>query len=174
MQVEKIITVSYTSASQPLQYAKPDRDSQSDLEKSERNDCVVRAVEAAFDISYEEAHKWVAENFERKNKKGTRTYILNEKLPQIKEAFGKSISELGELIPELHSTKILFRRWYRKRGKMAWGKFTTERFIERYPKGVYLISVKGHMFTIKDGVIYGNYSDAEKARTRIEEAYKIE
>ena len=35
--------------------------SESTIAKSETNDCVVRAFASAFDVSYDRAHKYVAE-----------------------------------------------------------------------------------------------------------------
>ena len=34
--------------------------------------------------------------------------------------------------------------------------------------------VRSHAFAIVDGVVYGNYSDATKLKTRVESAYRIE
>ena len=45
--------------------------SESTIAKSETNDCVVRAFASAFDVTYDRAHKYVAEKFGRKPKKGT-------------------------------------------------------------------------------------------------------
>ena len=38
---------------------------------NEQNDCVVRAITKAFDISYNCAHKFVAKEFKRKPRKST-------------------------------------------------------------------------------------------------------
>ena len=45
--------------------------SESKIAKSENADCVVRAFASAFDISYDRAHKYVAEKFNRQPKRGT-------------------------------------------------------------------------------------------------------
>ena len=45
--------------------------SESPLAKSERADCVVRAIASAFDIQYDKAHTWVQKTFNRKPKKVT-------------------------------------------------------------------------------------------------------
>ena len=46
--------------------------SKSKLAGSEKNDCFVRACSNAFNVSYELAHEFVAERFDRKNGKGTK------------------------------------------------------------------------------------------------------
>jgi len=56
---------------------------------------------------------------------------------------------------------------------MSWGFYTTERFLEKYPTGTFLIFVRGHAFCIKDGVIFGNPSDAEKLKARILQAFRV-
>ena len=43
----------------------------SEIAKHENGDCVVRAFASSFDISYDKAHKYVAEKFGRKPKRGT-------------------------------------------------------------------------------------------------------
>ncbi len=45
--------------------------SESAIAKSETNDCVVRAFASSFEISYNDAHKYVAEEFKRQPRKGT-------------------------------------------------------------------------------------------------------
>ena len=42
------------------------------IAKGEKNDCVVRACANAFNITYDIAHKFVATEFKRKARKGTK------------------------------------------------------------------------------------------------------
>jgi hypothetical protein len=42
------------------------------IAKGEKNDCVVRACANAFNITYDVAHKFVATEFKRKARKGTK------------------------------------------------------------------------------------------------------
>ena len=39
--------------------------------KGETNDCVVRAIANACDVNYNQAHKYVADKFDRKKEKGS-------------------------------------------------------------------------------------------------------
>lgn len=137
----------------------------------ERNDCVVRAIASAFEIPYDTAHSFIEDVFKRSPKKGTRGTVL--KMRNLQETFGKRVVELGEIIPELDPTQKLLRRWYNKRGTMSWGCYTTERFIEKFPEGTYIVFISRHAFTIRDGVIYGNADDATKLRARILQAFKV-
>ena len=43
----------------------------SEIAKKENSDCVVRAIASASGMTYDKSHKWVADKFNRKNKKGT-------------------------------------------------------------------------------------------------------
>ena len=45
------------------------------LAKSEKNDCLVRAFANAFNVTYDIAHKFTAEKFERKFRKGAKMTI---------------------------------------------------------------------------------------------------
>ena len=46
--------------------------SKSKLAGNEKNDCFVRACSNAFDVSYEAAHGFVADKFDRKSGRGTK------------------------------------------------------------------------------------------------------
>ena len=50
---------------------------------------------------------------------------------------------------------------------------TTAYFLKDYSVGTYIVVVKGHAFTIKDGVVIGNPSDAKQRRKHILGAWKI-
>ena len=60
--------------------------SDSVIAKSEKNDCFVRAVASAYEIPYDDAHTWVKEKFNRKNRKGTyRVSTIMEQFSKNKE-----------------------------------------------------------------------------------------
>jgi hypothetical protein len=50
---------------------------------------------------------------------------------------------------------------------------TVGTFIKKNPVGTFFILVKGHAFTIKDGVVIGNYEDAQKPRRVMLDAFEI-
>jgi hypothetical protein len=47
-------------------------------------------------------------------------------------------------------------------------------FIEKYPKGKYLVIKKGHAFSVINGVVIGNESDGKRLRAKIIFALKVE
>ena len=47
------------------------------------------------------------------------------------------------------------------------------KFIKDNPIGTFLVSVRGHAFTIKNGVVIGNVEDAIKTRKVLQSIWKI-
>lgn len=134
--------------------------SDSALAKSERGDCVVRAVASAYDIHYDKAHKWVADNFKRKPKKGTYGFPIGmNKMSDNKTRF--NYKRTKTIDPKFLTTN---------NGK---SKMTVGTFVKEYDKGTYIVRVSGHAFTIKDGSVIGNPEDATKLRKVIKNAWKV-
>lgn len=50
---------------------------------------------------------------------------------------------------------------------------TVNNFSQNYGKGTYIITIKGHTFTLKDGNVIGNSEDARKIKRKITGAWKI-
>jgi hypothetical protein len=137
------------------------------LAKSETNDCVVRAFAAAYNVSYDFAHKKVAELFGRKNGQGT--YCFSLVMRQM---------EMGGV--RINRKKVQTMRkdvnlayWIKVKGVNTLRNMTTAKFLEDYSKGTYIVTVKGHAFAIKDGVVIGNPEDATQRKKVILGAWKI-
>lgn len=142
--------------------------SDSVIAKSERNDCVVRAIASAYDMHYDAAHQLVKEKFHRQNGKGTRGFIygMNMASKNDEKINGKSV----EIITEEHNTMLYY---VTVKGRKTLRKTTTGHFMKKYSTGAYIVTVRGHAFTIKDGVIIGNFDDGKKLKKHIEAAWKI-
>ena len=130
----------------------------SSLAKGETNDCAVRAFANAFNITYDTAHQFAADKFERKARKG------------VKNMF-RTLSELGfatfdlfsdTLFPEIRTYGIhpIARS---KSGKVVNTNYThkevnhtVKTFCEQYNKGTYIVIVNKHALTIKDGIVIDN------------------
>jgi hypothetical protein len=50
---------------------------------------------------------------------------------------------------------------------------TVGTFAKQNPVGTFFILVKGHAFTIKDGVVVGNYEDSIKKKRVVRFAFEI-
>jgi hypothetical protein len=129
----------------------------------ERNDCFVRAVMNACQVSYDEAHAIAATEFGRQSGKGTKGAILKLKTMELKgeKLAGKDIFLLGlfsatPMTPtKARETNILLNMKYPKGGGTYSG-FTVGKFRDQHPKGSFIVIVKGHALAIRDGKIYDN------------------
>ena len=147
--------IPYTATSQAIKGY-----SDSALAKSEKSDCVVRAVASAYDIQYDKAHKWVATTFNRKPKKGTYGFPIGmDKMSTNKTRMNRKLTKT------IDSKDLTTNN-----GK---SKMTVGTFVKEYDKGTYIVRVSGHAFTIKDGSVIGNPNDAEQIRKVVKNAWKI-
>jgi hypothetical protein len=139
----------------------------SSLAKSETNDCVVRAFASAFNLSYDFAHKKVAELFGRKNGQGTYSFSLVMRQMEVQDV------RINRKKIKTISKDVNLSYWIKVKGVNVLRSMTTAKFLEDYPKGTYIVTVKGHAFTIKDGVVIGNPEDATQRKKNILGAWKI-
>ena len=156
--------------------------SKSEIAKSEKNDCVVRALANAFEVNYDMAHVFVKEKFNRKKGKGTQ--MFNTTLKQLAKSpiefepsgqldlFSQdkkivNIKHLGDM-PK-NGGKLINTSYKHK--KVA---YTVKAFAQRFNKGTYIILVHKHALTIKDGVLIDN-SDMQfnGYRRVVESAFKV-
>ena len=145
--------------------------SQSEIAKSERNDCVVRAFMVVLDMSYDKTHKWVKDNFNRMSRKGTYTSrYLSNVVGRTKNR--KRISLMG--VSPSHKYVVKGKELFNPKYKGKKTCYTVKSFMEDYPTGRYFIIVKGHALALVDGVLYGNSSEQyEGFRRRIHYVLKV-
>jgi len=149
------MSIPYTSTSLAIKgYA------DSTLAKSERNDCVVRAIASAFDIDYNKAHQWVANKFKRQFRKGTFGFPI-----------GMNGMSDNNTRFNYKRTKTIDPKYLTTNGGKS--KMTVGTFAKEYNIGTYIIRVDRHAFTIKDGWVIGNPNDATQLRKIIKNAWKI-
>lgn len=111
----------------------------SQLAKSETKDCAVRTIASAYGMTYDKAHDWVRIKFNRKSRKGTFGFIpgLDSMSNTGEKLNRKGIKKLGITYMSKTGLKIM----------------TVNNFSQNYNKGTYIITVKGHTFTLKDGKV---------------------
>ncbi len=134
--------------------------SDSKIAKSEKSDCVVRAIASAYELEYDRAHKWVAITFGRQNGKGTRGFLQGM----------NSMSDSGKRLNRKLCRKISESHLTTNGGK---SKMTVGTFVKQYDRGTYIIVVTGHAFTIKSGAVIGNREDSDKIKKIVKAAWKI-
>jgi hypothetical protein len=147
--------IPYTATSQAIKGY-----SDSALAKSETRDCVVRAIASAYDIDYNKAHQWVADNLKRQFRKGTFGFPTK-----------MNLMSTNNTRFNYKRTKTIDAKYLTtNKGK---SKMTVGTFAKEYNIGTYIIRVDRHAFTIKDGHVIGNPEDATKLRKIIKNAWKI-
>jgi len=136
--------------------------SESAIAKSETNDCFVRAVASAYEAPYDKAHTWVKEKFGRQNRKGTMSVSCKMATMSTKgETFNnKSIKP----IEKLRTLDI---------AKGGMKRTTLNQFIKKHPTGSYILIVKRHAFTLKNGAVIGNTQDSKSIRKIVHDAFQI-
>lgn len=136
--------------------------SESVIAKNECNDCFVRAVASSFNCPYDTAHAWVKEKFNREDRKGTKWVVCKlATMSSLGQTFNeKEIKVISNLL-SIDATK--------KRVKRT----TLNQFIKKYPTGTYILIVRGHAFTLKDGSVIGNTGDAKSLKKIVHDAFEI-
>ena len=154
------------------------------LAQGEKNDCAVRAVANAFDIGYNVAHKWCADTFNRKPRKGTK--LMNSTLKGITDVeFPIENGAQLDLFNELTSNQFTIKHigdCPKRGGKLINRKYkhkpvayTVKTFMQKYTKGTYLLLVNKHALVVKDGVVVDNSNYRFNGyRRTVESAFKIE
>lgn len=148
-----------------------DKDTKAD---KERNDCVVRALMNAFEISYNESHKIAERDFNRVSRTGTRgTYATLIKMTEgtVATPNSKQIEYIGSH-PKAAGQKTLLNPLYPIIKKeldesgeevkvSTFAGYTIGKFIQQHQTGTFLVLVAGHALAVRDGVMLDNpnYND---------------
>ena len=138
------------------------------LAKGEKNDCVVRACANAFNISYDVAHKFVAVEFKRKARKGTK------KVFSTFSALGKVAFDLFQdsLFPITKEYKLkCVNKPINKAYTHKPVQYTVKTFCATFSKGTYIVLVNKHALTVKDGIVIDNPDMRFTGYRRIVESY---
>lgn len=135
----------------------------SKIASSEANDCVVYAVASAFQMSYDEAHKEVAERFDRQEGKGTRRSKILNGLTEGTTINGKTV------------TKVITtpKNTYKVYGNVVSRKQRLSSFVKGNQEGTYLVLVRNHAITVKNGVVMDNNTKT-KEKALVEVAIKVD
>ena len=142
--------------------------SDSELAKSEKNDCFVRAVASATGSHYDSAHSFVKETFDRKHKKGTK--FMEGTMKKLEDS-GFTIDNKNFNIKVLPKHRVT--NSYKLYGEIVKRKKTVKSFIKDNPKGTFILGVSKHAFTVKDGQLIDNAGEEFRPTRKVESAFKI-
>lgn len=141
----------------------------STIARQETNDCVVRSFASAFEIDYDSAHEIVKNEFKREFRKGTRRFYS-----RMDDLASKNMKINGKTITPIRYEHGTMLYYVTVKGRRTLRNTTTSYFIKNNPVGTFIVVVRGHAFTIKDGVIIGNPSDVKRMKKHIYGVWKIE
>ena len=133
---------------------------------SENNDCFVRAISTATGSTYDSAHSFVKDNFNRVDKKGT--FVELNLQPNLKSHTVDGITfELSKV------SKPSITNTYKLYGELVHRQKTVKSFIKDNQKGTYIVLVSKHAFTVKDGVLIDNKGMEFKPTRKVTGAIKV-
>ena len=138
------------------------------LAVGEKNDCAVRAMANAFNISYDVAHEFTAKEFKRKARRGTQHMF-------------STLSKLGQVTFELFSNTLFpesveynlvpvdapINTDYTHK-KVA---YTVKTFCAKFSKGTFIVLVNKHALCVKDGIVIDNPNMRFTGYRRVVESY---
>lgn len=140
------------------------------LAKNEKNDCVVRSIASACNVSYRTAHTFCKENFNRVDKRGTNNMnIVTQMLKW--ETTGIEIGDKKLSIRVLPKKET--KNKYKLHGKEIWRKKTLKSFISSHKQGTYLVMVANHALTVKDGEVLDWASNAYLPTRKVQSVYEV-
>ena len=140
----------------------------STMAAGEKNECAVRAMANAFIITYDVAHRFTAETFKRKARKGTQAVYAT--LNKLKSVTFDLFSDT--LFPETKEYKLVcFDKPINKDYTHKKVKYTVKTFCAKYNKGTFIVLVNKHALTIKDGIVIDNPDMRFTGYRRVVESY---
>ena len=155
----------YLSASEV--YAKGN----SGIAKNEKNDCVVRSIASAAEVSYKVAHEFCAKVFGRKEKKGVNGLVLASELLKAQDK-GIKIGNKEFEVYGLKKNEVCNK--YKLHGEEIWRKKTIKSFVQSHPIGTFLVMVANHALCIKDGELLDWDSNKFQPTRKVVSAYRLD
>lgn len=142
----------------------------SDLARNEKNDCVVRSLATAAEVSYKTAHDFCSKVLGRIQKRGTDNFAITTQMLN---------AEMNGLVLEgkKFDVKVLgkkdIKNRYKVNGDIIWRQKTLKSFVADHPKGTYMVMVAKHALTVKDGEVYDWNGNKYLPTRKVQAAYKL-
>ena len=142
----------------------------SQLAKSEKNDCFVRSIASAADIAYNVAHSFCKEVFGRVDKRGTNSMLIATQMLKA-ETSGLDIDGKKFAVRVLGKREV--RNRYKLKGEVIWRQKTLKSFIQTHKIGTYIVTVANHALTVKDGEVLDWSSNSFLPTRKVQAAYEL-
>ena len=143
----------------------------SKVANKETNDCVVKAVAASIGVTYDTAHTFVKETFNREDRKGVPTKDLVENMSKLSEV-GTAKIGTREVSFEVMA-KPAITNMYKLYGEIIYRQKTVKSFLQDHKVGSYIVTVAKHAFAVVDGVLIDNVGTEYKPTRKVTGAYKV-
>tara|TARA_R110000744_G_scaffold162277_1_gene278884 strand:+ start:121 stop:621 length:501 start_codon:yes stop_codon:yes gene_type:complete len=142
----------------------------SEVSKTEKNDCVVRSIASAAEVSYKIAHKFCEEVFGREERKGVSGLVLAAKMIKAQDD-GITVGNKEFDVYGLKKKEVCNK--YKLKGEEVWRKKTIKSFVQSHPVGTFLVMVANHALCIKDGELLDWDSNKFQPTRKVVGAYKL-
>ena len=133
-----------------------------------KNDCTVRAIATAFDVSMRSAFKLAEDKFMREPGKGVSAAIIHDAFKS-----GKFNKVDGRKFSVRTMKKDEITNAYKNKGEIVLRKKTVKSFISSHPKGTYYVLVSKHAFTVKDGELLDHSSFGNMPTRKVISAFEV-
>ncbi len=135
--------------------------------ETERNDCVVRALQEVTGVPYRDAHAYVSREFKRKQRRGVNVDKTLRRVEQEKATvFGYRV-----FVRQVEPKGLAYRRnvWGNVNQKAIYP--TVADTLYKIRQGRWLLCSSRHAWAVIDGVIHDNGVTSD--RTRVREIYQF-
>jgi hypothetical protein len=143
----------------------------SKVANKETNDCVVKAVAASIGVTYDTAHTFVKETFNREDRKGVLNKDLVDNMSKLSEV-GTAKIGTREVSFEVMA-KPAITNMYKLYGEIIYRQKTVKSFLQDHKVGSYIVTVAKHAFAVVDGVLIDNVGTEYKPTRKVTGAYKV-
>jgi hypothetical protein len=137
----------------------------------EKGDCMVRALAATADISYNMSHRFCKKFFDRKDNTGTSNAMIMVTMLKAQE---ESLDIFGRKYDVTVLGKSDLTNRYKVKGEIVYRKKTLKSFIESHPKGSFIVGVAGHALSVVSGELMDWNTLKFKPTRKVLDAYKLE
>ena len=126
------------------------------LQAGERSDCTVRALVKTAGLVYDDAHRWIKNKMQRRDRRGPTLRAAIDAMNNTQQINGKKVKPLG------HGRTCRFLNGAER-------KMSLKTFCQHNPVGTFYVLVRGHALAVIDGVI----TDRSKAGKRVTHAWEF-